>query len=190
MPSGPGCIDEETIADIANHVRGRVETFLLTCKTDPAAIANQWMRCGTTTLQLVDHETAKPEKIQQLRELTNGARLIQVIHVEDESSIRLANEVSGLVDGLLLDSGRPNAPVRELGGTGKVHDWRLSRRIVEENPGVDIWLAGGLNPSNVGDVMEKVSPTGLDVCSGLRTSGRLDEEKLSRFMAIVRSKGR
>ena len=84
------------------------------------------------------------------------------------------------VDALLLDSGNPKLAIKELGGTGRVHNWKLSRSIVEQSP-VPVFLAGGLNPSNVKQAIDEVQPYGLDLCSGVRTNGRLDPAKLEAF---------
>jgi phosphoribosylanthranilate isomerase len=78
----------------------------------------------------------------------------------------------------------PDAPVRVLGGTGRVHDWSISRRIVEASP-VPVFLAGGLTPSNVAEAIRTVRPFGVDLCTGLRTEGRLDGAKLDAFMRAV-----
>ncbi|HEY7412586.1 MAG TPA: phosphoribosylanthranilate isomerase, partial [Vicinamibacteria bacterium] len=88
------------------------------------------------------------------------------------------------VDALLLDSGRPGAAVKELGGTGRRHDWAVSRRIRERVP-VPLFLAGGLTPANVREAVAEVGPYGLDVCSGVRTDGALDERKLGAFFAAL-----
>jgi phosphoribosylanthranilate isomerase len=90
------------------------------------------------------------------------------------------------VDALLLDSGNQSLPVKELGGTGRTHDWSVSRRIVEAAP-VPVYLAGGLTPDNVGEAVRRVRPFGVDVCSGVRSGGRLDEARLAAFAAAVRA---
>lgn len=182
MPSGPGPIPEELIADIAARVAAPTETFLLTALTDADAIAEQHHRCGTTALQLVDHV---PEtELIRLRRLAPGVRLVQVIHVQGAQSVEEARASAPLVDTLLLDSGNPGLAVKELGGTGRVHDWAHSRRICETSV-VPVLLAGGLNPGNARAAIEQVRPTGLDVCSGLRTGGRLDPTKLSAFFQAI-----
>lgn len=182
MPSGPGPIPEELIADIAARVAAPTETFLLTALTDAEAIAEQHHRCGTTALQLVDHV---PEtELIRLRRLVPGVRLVQVIHVQGAHSVEEARASAPLVDTLLLDSGNPGLAVKELGGTGRVHDWAHSRRICE-TAGVPVLLAGGLNPGNARAAIEQVRPTGLDICSGLRTGGRLDPTKLSAFFQAI-----
>jgi phosphoribosylanthranilate isomerase len=81
------------------------------------------------------------------------------------------------VNAILLDSGNPSAAVKELGGTGRVHDWELSRRI-REAVDVPVYLAGGLRPENVAEAVARVGPFGLDVCSGVRSDGRLDRDKV------------
>ncbi|HEY7754384.1 MAG TPA: phosphoribosylanthranilate isomerase [Steroidobacteraceae bacterium] len=182
MPSGPGPIPEELIAAIASRVAPPTETFLLTALTEAEAIAEQHGRCGTTALQLVDHV---PEtELIRLRRLVPGVRLVQVIHVQGGHSIEEARAAAPLVDTLLLDSGNPGLAVKELGGTGRVHDWTHSREICA-TAGIPVLLAGGLHPGNARTAVEQVRPSGLDVCSGLRTEGRLDPQKLSAFFQAL-----
>jgi phosphoribosylanthranilate isomerase len=182
MPSGPGVISESDIAEVAAAILLPTRTFLLTSLTDAGVIAEQHARLGTTTLQLVDTVTA--DGLALLREYVPAVELVQVIHVVDESSIQDAIAVAPLVDAILLDSGRPRAAVKELGGTGRVHDWKLSRQI-RESVTVPVYLAGGLNPGLVAEAWAAVQPYGFDVCSGLRTEGGLDESKLALFMDEV-----
>lgn len=182
MPSGPGPIPDSLIRDIAETVPPGVATFLLTCETTAQPIIAQQRFCRTNTLQLVDEvETGVHEA---LRDALPGISLVQVIHVRDEDSLRQAVEVSEKVDAILLDSGQPTLAVKQLGGTGRTHDWAVSRRIRDEVD-VPVFLAGGLNPDNVEKAIGQVVPYGVDVCSGLRTDGRLDETKLARFMTAV-----
>ncbi|MDQ8170879.1 MAG: phosphoribosylanthranilate isomerase, partial [Gemmatimonadota bacterium] len=183
MPSGPGVIDDARIAAIAAWAPRRARTFLLTARRTAVAIAAQVRAAGTTTVQLVD---AVPiEELQVLRTALPGVSLVQVIHVRDGASVDEALAVAPFVDELLLDSGNPALAVKELGGTGRVHDWALSRRIVEaaRRP---VWLAGGLRPENARAAIEAVGPDGLDVCSGLRIGGLLDAGRLEAFAGAVR----
>ncbi len=182
MPSGPGPIDEALIAEIAGSVPPPIATFLLTCAVTAEAIVAQVRRCRTSTIQLVD--AVAPAVYGELRLALPGVKLVQVIHVLNEASVGEAQEAASHADALLLDSGNPNLAVKELGGTGRAHDWRLSRRIVEA-VSVPVFLAGGLNPANVREAMASVRPFGIDVCSGLRSDGRLDEAKLAPFAAAV-----
>jgi phosphoribosylanthranilate isomerase len=109
---------------------------------------------------------------------------VQVIHVIDERSIEDALRVNKYVDALLLDSGNPRLKIKELGGTGRRHNWGLSRKIIEE-VNLPVFLAGGLNPENVNEAIEVVQPFGLDICSGVRTNNHLDEMKLKSFIHKV-----
>lgn len=183
MPSGPGIIDDAVIASVAQWARGRARTFLLTSRTDPHAIAEQVEALAPETVQLVD--ALAPGAHATLRQLLPQTRLVQVIHVRSEADVADALAVAPLVDELLLDSGNPNAAVRELGGTGRTHDWRLSRQIVER-AGKPVWLAGGLRAENVREAVASVQPHGLDICSGVRTQGALDPVRLAAFVAGAR----
>jgi phosphoribosylanthranilate isomerase len=184
MPSGPGMIAEELITEIAAAVRGAASTFLLTSLQDPRQIIAQHRRCATTTLQLVDE---LPDGAHaHIRQALPDVSLVQVIHVVDEASVLEAVSVAPHVDALLLDSGNPSLRVKELGGTGRTHDWDLSAQIVAM-VGVPVFLAGGLNPGNVAEAIARVRPFGVDLCSGVRTDGRLDPAKLARFVAAVRT---
>lgn len=178
MPSGPGVIDDALIARIAASVAPPTETFLLTARRDAASILAQHRLARTTTLQLVD--TVAVAELQILRRELPSVRMVQVIHVVDDGSIKEAHAVAPFVDALLLDSGNQKLAVKELGGTGRTHDWRLSRRIRDEVPR-PVYLAGGLGPANVAAAVAAVQPYGLDLCSGVRSDGRLDAQKLSAF---------
>ncbi|UXI69307.1 phosphoribosylanthranilate isomerase [Tahibacter amnicola] len=179
MPSGPGCVDESLIAEIAATVPPPIATFLLTCLTDAEAIIAQQRRCRTSTLQLVD---AVPlSTYATLRRALPGISLVQVIHVRDEGAVAESRAIAPHVDALLLDSGNPTLAVKELGGTGRVHDWAVSRQIVEQC-GKPVFLAGGLRADNVGDAIRQVNPFGLDLCSSVRTDGALDPRKLAAFI--------
>lgn len=182
MPSGPGVISEEAIARITAGVPPPVATFLLTSLQDAGAIAAQQRRLRANTLQLVDH--VAPGAHARLRAELPGIGLVQVVHVTGPESVEQALALAAGVDALLLDSGNPSLPVKELGGTGRRHDWRLSRRI-REAASVPIFLAGGLRPDNVRTAMEEVGPFGLDVCSGVRTDGALDQRKLAAFFEAL-----
>lgn len=183
MPSGPGVIDDARIAEIAAAVAWPTDTFLLTSKQDADGIAAQHAAARTTTLQLVDH--VPRAELQRLRSVCPGVKLVQVIHVIGEASVGEAAATAPFVDALLLDSGNPALALKELGGTGRTHDWRLSRRIRDAVWPLPLYLAGGLHAGNVADAIAQVRPYGLDLCSRVRTDGRLDAGKLRAFMQAV-----
>jgi phosphoribosylanthranilate isomerase len=183
MPSGPGPIPLALAAEIAQRVPPPVATFLLSSAIDAEALGTEAALTRVTALQIVDRvaESTYPA----LRRRLPALKLVQVIHVEDESAVEEARRVAPHVDALLLDSGRPGAAVKELGGTGRVHDWALSRRVVEA-ASVPVFLAGGLDPANVGEAIGRVRPFGVDICSGVRAGRALDAGRLSAFMEVVR----
>jgi phosphoribosylanthranilate isomerase len=183
MPSGPGPIPESLIAEIAVTIPPGVSSFLLTCKQDVAAIIDQQRRLRVNTIQICDR---LPEGAhRELRDALPGVSLVQVVHVTGPESVEEAIAVAPHVDAVLLDSGNQSLAIKELGGTGRTHDWSLSRRI-REVVDVPLFLAGGLKPHNVAAAIEEVQPFGLDVCSGLRTDGTLDRHKLAAFFAAIR----
>jgi phosphoribosylanthranilate isomerase len=182
MPSGPGVIGDELIAEIAATVPPAVGTFLLTSRQSVAAIVEQQRACRTNTIQLCDHLAQGTHR--ELKDDLPGISVVQVIHVTGSESIDEAEQVAPHVDAILLDSGNQKLSVKELGGTGRTHDWSLSRAI-RERINIPLFLAGGLTPENVAQAIEAVGPFGLDVCSGVRTDGRLDPSKLKRFFGAI-----
>lgn len=186
MPSGPGPIADTVIARLLPRVPVGVSAFLLTSLTDPGALMAQWRRLPADTLQLVDQPVTGTYRA--LRRELPGVRLVQVIHVAGAGALSRARAVEDEVDAILLDSGRPDARVRELGGTGRVHDWSISAAVVDAVD-VPVLLAGGLRPDNVAAAVKAVDPYGVDVCTGLRTRGRLDPAKLAAFAGELAKAG-
>jgi len=184
MPSGPGVVSDEIIARVARATPPGITPVLLTAEQDAAAIIDQQRRLRPRAIQLVDH--VEPEAFAELYAVLPGVALMQVIHVMGPASLDEALAAAGHADALLLDSGNPGLPVKELGGTGRTHNWEISREVCARSP-VPVFLAGGLNPDNVAEAIRRVRPYGVDICSGVRTDGRLDEAKLAAFMRAVRS---
>ena len=176
MPSGPGPISDELIREIAASVPPPVATFLLTSEQTAPGILKHHVRTWTNTIQIVDELIDRDYWL--LRNAMPGRKLVQVIHVVGESSVDEAAEIAEHVDAILLDSGNPTLEIKELGGTGRRHDWKLSRKIVE-TCGKPVFLAGGLDAENVREAIEVVQPFGLEICSGVRTAGMLDPFKLA-----------
>ena len=179
MPSGPGVIADDRIEEIAARIPPGVSSFLLTSSREVDAIVGQQRRFGVDTIQLCDD--LPPEEMLELRRLLRGISIVQVIHVNGDDALNQARSAARVADALLLDSGDPSKTIKELGGTGRTHDWAVSRKIREEVK-VPVWLAGGLTSDNIGEAVRRVRPFGVDVCSGLRTDGLLDEDKLIRFV--------
>jgi len=184
MPSGPGIIDEATIASIIKRAPSAIETVLLSSKTDYKEIADQVNTCRPDCLQLVDR--VEHSVVGRLRKKFAALSIMEVLHVtgtvvQHQDQYRTSN-----ADLLLLDSGNPVLDVKELGGTGRVHDWQISADIVRDAP-MSVFLAGGLNQNNVAAAIERVNPYGVDVCSGVRSAGQLDAGKLHAFTCAANS---
>jgi len=183
MPSGPGPIPDDFIRQIAAATPPPVATFLLTSRTSVREIIKHHHLTNTNTIQIVD--ALSEGTYDELKGALPYVKIVQVIHVVSEASVEEAVRISRSVDAILLDSGNPNLTVKELGGTGRVHNWHLSRKI-REQASCPVFLAGGLKPENVREAIETVGPYAVDVCSGVRTNGLLDEDKLEKFFSEVR----
>jgi phosphoribosylanthranilate isomerase len=183
MPSGPGVISEDLIEKIAAAVPSTIDTFLLTSKLDADSIIEQHRKCKTTTLQIVDKVNI--EVYKKLKEYLPMIWLVQVIHVTDEESITEAKNAAQFVDAILLDSGNQKLKVKELGGTGRTHDWIVSRKI-RDAVSVPVFLAGGINAINVLNAVTQVEPFGIDLCSGVRENEKLNEKKLEEFFSVFK----
>jgi phosphoribosylanthranilate isomerase len=184
MPSGPGVISETDIAKIAAAIPPPIAIFLLTSKTATQEIIDQQHRCRVNVIQICDR--VEPDVLIKLREELPGIGLVQVIHVVDNGSVEEAKRMAPFVDALLLDSGNQNLKIKVLGGTGRTHDWALSRTIVTA-VSIPVFLAGGINANNIAEAISQVKPYGVDLCNGVRTNGQLDKDKLREFMALVLS---
>ncbi|HRP32612.1 MAG TPA: phosphoribosylanthranilate isomerase [Agriterribacter sp.] len=182
MPSGPGVITDEEILKITRIVPPAISTFMLTSETSADEIIEHHKRTLTNTIQIVDE--LKEGTYETIKKALPAIKIVQVIHVIDEKTIDEAIRISHLVDALLLDSGNPNLEIKELGGTGRVHNWTISKKIVEQSK-VPVFLAGGLTAENVKQAIEQVQPFGLDLCSGVRTDKKLDPKKLETFFNNV-----
>ena len=184
MPSGPGPIADELIATIAKTIHPPIASFLLTSEQSSSAIIDHIKRTGVNTIQIVDELTEG--SYQHIKDELPHIKIVQVIHVTGEESIQQALDVQDHIDTILLDSGNPKAAIKTLGGTGNTHNWQISRELVKA-VNVPVFLAGGLHAGNVQEAIKIVQPFGVDICSGVRTNGKLDRMKLGEFITAVSS---
>lgn len=182
MPSGPGPIEDELIREIARNIPPPIASFMLTSETKAEAIIAHHRRTLTNTIQLVD--AVEQETYFEIMKELPAIKLVQVIHVIDETALEEAYWISTIVDAILLDSGNPHAPIKELGGTGRTHNWGISRQIVESTQ-IPVFLAGGIHAGNLRQAIDLVNPFGIDLCTGVRTDGKLDERKLDDFFKAI-----
>jgi phosphoribosylanthranilate isomerase len=182
MPSEPGPIKDSTVKEVAASVSPAIGTFLLTSEVTATEIVNHWKKVHTNTIQIVDY--IDESEYAKIRSEIPWVKLVQVIHVEDGTSINRAVRIEKYVDGILLDSGKPNAATKILGGTGMTHNWEISKEIVART-GKPVFLAGGIKPENVKVAIQHIRPFGIDVCTGVRTDGKLDRKKLEEFFEEI-----
>jgi phosphoribosylanthranilate isomerase len=182
MPSGPGIISDKLIADIARKIPPPIATFLLTSETEAKRIIVHYMRVSTNAIQIVDELT--DGTFHEIKKTLPAVKLVQAIHVKDKESVEKAIHVSQFVDAILLDSGNPDLDTKVLGGTGKIHNWKLSKKICRSID-VPVFLAGGINTGNVREALKTVQPFGIDICSGVRTNGKLDRKKLNDLFRLL-----
>lgn len=94
------------------------------------------------------------------------------------------------VDSLLFDTVAVSQGKTKFGGTGKTSDWNLVRGLIDtiQSP-VPVWLAGGINPENVGDALDTLDPYGIDLCSGVEARpGKKDPQKVKALMSTIRQR--
>ncbi|OFV68238.1 MAG: phosphoribosylanthranilate isomerase [Candidatus Syntrophoarchaeum caldarius] len=124
------------------------------------------------------------DALARIKEET-GVDLIKVIGIDaDTDPYKLISdlcEMDGIVDFILLDT----KTALKSGGTGKVHDWSISRVITERSP-IPVILAGGLDHLNVADAIKTVEPFGVDTASGVETGGSKDPEKVKKFVTAAK----
>ncbi len=121
-------------------------------------------------------------EIGKIRKALPKMKIIKAVHVTGEKAIDEAKKFEDYADYILLDSKSKG----KIGGTGKTHNWNISRKIVEKCK-KPVILAGGLNPENVLDAVRIVKPFGVDVNSGVKSSPRKkDADKMERFIAEAR----
>lgn len=185
MPSGPGVISLELIGQISKSLDKHIDSFYLTSKVTADKILDEYKFAQTKTIQLVDNIPIA-ELITLRTLLPDTVRMVQVLHVRSDAVIQEAMHKQPYVDAFLLDSGNPNSTIKTLGGTGQTHNWNISRILVER-VSIPVYLAGGINADNVIEAYAKVQPYGIDLCSGLRTDGKLDETKLKFFIEKINS---
>ena len=184
MPSGPGPIPDWLIAEIVKSIHPPIASFLLTSEQSSEEIIYHVKKVDTNTVQIVDELMVG--EYSDIKTALPHLKIVQVIHVTGEESIDESIRIEPHVDALLLDSGNPKTTIKTLGGTGNVHNWEISRAIVKSVK-IPVFLAGGLHAGNVKQAIEQVQPFGVDICSGVRTAGKLDAKKLEDFVKAVHS---
>lgn len=173
----------ETARDIVKHIPPFISTVVVTHLVTAKEVVDLCDRILPTTVQL--HDDIVPRQIAEIRMVRPHLKLIKAIHVVGDQAMNEAKTFSPYVDAILLDS-RTND---RIGGTGRIHDWDISERIVAADL-KPVILAGGLTPNNISEAIAKVKPYGVDVHSGVEDEdGNRDVQKLKEFIRNAKECG-
>jgi phosphoribosylanthranilate isomerase len=184
--SSPDFITAALAGKISRTLPPSVEAVLVTHITDVDEIERLLRQSGITAVQL--HSKITAESVANLRTRFPDLKVFKSVHVLSAQSARYPEGFSKVVDGFVLDT--INVATDQVGGTGNVHDWTISRKIVERFPDIPIILAGGLNSKNVRSAIESVHPFGVDVNSGTKGSdGFKDARKMREFVIEAKRLG-
>lgn len=138
---------------------------------------------GATALQL--HGAFATADLELVRAALPHLKILRAVPINGPESIAKARELAKRVDALILDTYDPESG--RHGATGKVHDWHISRQIVEASR-IPVILAGGLTPENVREAIATVQPWAVDVHTGVeRPDGHRDLEKMERFLRAAKN---
>lgn len=191
----PRKIDTETAKELIKQVPVFVDSVLVIMPDDLGSAMALIRETRPTCVQI--HNDLP---ISELAEISKTVKLIKTIAVPEDAPSGIADHIisridalTGIADAILLDtsintsastgakSGARSGEEGGGGGTGKVHDWRISAEIVKRSR-LPIILAGGLTPDNASDAIRKVHPYAVDTASGVETDGKRDPDKVRRFI--------
>ena len=177
--NSPDFISAAVASDIARALPPSVEAVLVTHIKEIDELERLLQESEITTVQL--HSEIDPNSVESLRGRHPHLKIFKSVSVISADSVAYPETFAQLVDGFVLDS--INLATNQVGGTGKTHDWSVSRQIVMRYPEVPIILAGGLNSENVRSAIECVRPFGVDVNSGTKAAdGFKDPRKMEAFI--------
>ena len=164
--------------EIVSKIPPFISTVLVTHTTDENEVIKMIKEIGVSTVQL--HSDIGIKEIKTIKDSCPNIKILKLIHIIDEQSIEQVKVFKDVVDAILLDT--INFDTNQVGGTGKIHNWEIDKRIVEETT-AKIIVAGGLNKDNVNDAITKISPFGVDANSGVQNKeGFKDYDKLREFI--------
>ena len=174
-------LDVETARELVLRLPPFVNSVLVTHLDAEADVAELCRRVGAQVVQL--HGEFPVAEIPALRAAFPHLKVVKAVHSEDADSVEAAREAAEHADAVLLDTREGE----HIGGTGKTHDWSLSRRIRERLGDFPVILAGGLTPDNVAAGIRFVGPYGVDVNSGVQQRpGRKNPELVRRFIEAAK----
>jgi phosphoribosylanthranilate isomerase len=174
VPSSPRYVEIEQINAITAEITDKIDFIGVFADEKPAIIQQTIVTTSLTSVQL--HGRESPEYCRQLRQLLPNTEIIKALRIKDRESLEKAAIYFDSVDTLLLDAYHPQL----LGGTGHTLDWQALEKF---SPPLPWFLAGGLNPDNIGQALSQLHPDGVDVSSGVeRSPGDKDLKKVALLL--------
>jgi phosphoribosylanthranilate isomerase len=177
--NSPDFVSATIARDISRALPPSVEAVLVTHIKEIDELERLLQESEITTIQL--HSEIALSPVESLRGRLPHLKIFKSVNIISADSVAYPEAFAQLVDGFVLDS--INVATGQIGGTGKTHDWSVSREIVMRYPEIPIILAGGLNSENVRSAIERVRPFGVDVNSGTKAAdGFKDPRKMEAFI--------
>jgi phosphoribosylanthranilate isomerase len=177
-----GMVSWEESREIVRSLPPLVDSVLVTDYDSIERIIEACSFVGCKSVQICGFENFGKRELNMFRDELPGLKVINVINVTCQGDVEKAADLCRFSDAILLDSKIGN----QLGGTGRTHDWNVSRQIVEASS-APVILAGGLNPGNIRAAIEKVGPWAVDVQTGVENpDGTKNFEKVMEFIGIAK----
>ncbi len=176
VPSSPRNLTLERAEKLLQRVPVFVDSVVVTAPQSINGLVKICERLKPTAIQI---HGRKNFHASELRERIEHTRLIKTIYVTEETLNETVIEYLKAFDAVLLDSFTKG----QYGGTGRVHDWTLSRQIKEAVAPLPVILAGGLKPENVQEAILTVQPYAVDVSSGVELRPAVkDHDRVRAFV--------
>lgn len=140
------------------------------------------------------HGSESPTVCQRLKaegyEVWKALRVDQPNEVSAATLLEQSVAYADAVDGLLYDAAPPkHVDPAVTGGHGAIFEWSILASLSRSSDlrrHLSLWVAGGLTPENVGDLLRVLEPDGVDVSSGVERQGRKDSRQISAFIEAVK----
>ena len=176
VPSSPRNLTLERAETLLGQVPVFVPSVVVTAPKNINGLAEICERLKPTAIQI---HGKKNFNASEVRDQIRHTRLIKTVYVTEDALNKTSIEELKAFDAVLLDSFSKG----QYGGTGRVHDWNLSKQIREAVAPLPLILAGGLKPENVKEAIQTVQPYAVDVASGVELRPAVkDHEKIRAFV--------
>jgi phosphoribosylanthranilate isomerase len=181
LPVNKEDLTEEAAADVIKIITPPNRAVLITYLNKADEIINF---CDKLNLKIVQlHGHISQEELEKTKSLRPDLEIIKSLVVAGNNYSKLEKIIETLspwIDAYITDTFDPVTGAS--GATGKTHDWKISKKIVEISSRPVI-IAGGLNPANVKRAILEIHPAGVDVHTGVESKdGRKDYGMVKKFV--------